>query len=159
LARLQPATLVLLADSLDGPGPGRDSEAAIAVLRRGLLTHPRDVWINKKLGDLLATRGPEGRAEAVAFYRVAYALQPATGHELAHQLADQGRGAEAEAVFRELADLRGEPVARARDLTCLGRHLKDRGGSPEAGIVLGRAVAALREAVRLRPDDAWAYYS
>ena len=65
-------------------------------------------------------------------------------------------GVEAEAVWRDLVGRRPE---NGRHLGCYGRHLKERGRGAEAAAVLARAVAALREAIRLKPDDAPAHFN
>ena len=54
-------------------------------------------------------------------------------------------------MFRDLKGLR---PGNARHLGCLGNALKDKGLSREAGEMLEAAVAAGREAIRLKPDDA-----
>ena len=54
-------------------------------------------------------------------------------------LEGRGRGAEAEAVWRDLVGRRPE---NGRHLGCYGRHLKERGRGAEAKAVLARAVAA-----------------
>ncbi|HEX8203444.1 MAG TPA: tetratricopeptide repeat protein, partial [Isosphaeraceae bacterium] len=150
--RMDPATINLLADALDAVSLGSDSAAVVSLLKRGQLQHPRDVWLNVHLGSHLAEQGPEGSMEAIRYYSMAYTLQPETGHRLAHLLADRGRGEEAEAIFAELAEHDDEPETRARNLTCYGTFLKER-GRPAATAVLGRAEAACREAIRLRLDD------
>ncbi len=93
------------------------------------------------------------REEAVRYYTAARALRPETSHVLAHVLAQMGRRAEAEAVFRDLVDHQPE---NERHLTCLGSHLKDKGKAADAGPFYERAVAAARAAIRLKPDDATA---
>src|SRR5262249_3732738 len=100
--RLEPPSLTLLAVIL---ADGGDRPAAVEVLRRGLLRHPFDVRLNFDLARDLAEQGPEGRVEALGYYRVARALRPENGHELAHLLKDRGRSEEAEAIFRDLSRL------------------------------------------------------
>ena len=63
----------------------------------------------------------------------------------------RGDSDEAIAVFRDLTRLR---PGNARHLGCLGSALKDKGLSREADEALEAAVAAGREAIRLKPDDA-----
>ena len=64
--------------------------------------HPRDVWINYGLGQVLEkqSRGDE----AIRFYTAARAIRPETAHELAHVLEQRGDHDEAIAVFRDLRD-------------------------------------------------------
>jgi tetratricopeptide (TPR) repeat protein len=66
-----------------------------------------------------------------------------------------GRGAEAEDVFRDLAERRPEDP---RHFACLGNHLKDSGRAAAAATSFERAIATGRAALRLRPDDAPAHY-
>ena len=131
------------------PGRGRRGPAP----RRGR-PPPR-----RRLGQLRPGRGP-GQAAAVGPRGGGAVLHggprpaPETAHELAHLLERMGRGAEAEAVFRDLTDRRPE---NARHLGCLGTHLKEKGRAADAAPILDRAVAAAREAIRLKPDDAVAH--
>jgi serine/threonine-protein kinase len=142
-----PASLVLLGDALAGAG---DLEAGIAVLRRASWAHPEDARAHFALGVLLRFARPPQPEEAIRAYSLAWGRQPElAGHALAHALEERGRGAEAEAVWRDLVGRRPD---NGRHLGGYGRHLKDRGRGAEAAPLLDRAVAALREAVRLRPD-------
>ena len=119
-----------------GHRPGRAGRGPAA--RRGR-PPPR-----RRLGQLRPGRGP-GQAAAVgprgggAVLHGGPRLRPETAHELAHLLERMGRGAEAEAVFRDLTDRRPE---NARHLGCLGSDLKERGRAAEAAPILDRAVAA-----------------
>jgi tetratricopeptide (TPR) repeat protein len=146
LDRLTPPTLVLLAQVLEAD---RQAPAAVSVLRRGVARHLNDVWISFELASLLAKLGPGDREAAVGYYRVAHALQPGTGHDLAHLLEDRGAGDEAESIFRDLARLHPDV---ARDLTCFGRTLIELGKREEADLVLERALRAGRTAIALSPD-------
>ncbi|QEH31556.1 Serine/threonine-protein kinase PknB [Aquisphaera giovannonii] len=151
--RLRPASVALLAGAIRDAG-GLHDPAAAAVLRRGLLRHPRDVRLNEALGQYLAGQSPEGKAEAIAYYATARALEPASGHLLAHLLADRGRADEAEAIFRELAEeAGGNPVRRARHLSCLGGMLRRHGRPKEAETALEESATAARAALRLAPDN------
>jgi tetratricopeptide (TPR) repeat protein len=146
-----PASLVLLARRLSGAG---DPPNALAVLRRASVAHPGDVWVHYELGTLLERSRPPQTEEAIRAYSVARAIRPETAHELAHALEHRGRGEEAEAIFRDLVARRPN---EARHLGCLGALLKARGRSAEAEQILGRAITAFRQIVRLRPDDAQTY--
>ena len=152
-AELPAPTAVLLGQTLADIG---QAEAAVALLRTAAGRHPGDVWVNYALAGALDKLRPSAREEAVRYYTAARALRPETAHELAHLLERMGRGAEAEAVFRDLTDRRPE---NARHLGCLGTHLKESGRAADAAPILDRAVAAAREAIRLQPDDAAAHYN
>ena len=80
---------------------------------------------------------------------MARALRPETAHELAHALAGRGRGDEAVVVFRALTRIRSE---NGRHWGCLGVLLQERGDRAGAKAALEKAVEALREAIRLKPD-------
>ena len=88
------------------------------------------------------------RGDAIRFYTAARALRPETAHALAHALAGQGEFDEAIEVFRDLARLQPR---LGRHLSCLGAELKRRGRRKEAAEALEQAVAASREAIRLKP--------
>ena len=147
-----PASLVLLGEALADAG---DADAGIAVLRRASWSHPQDARVHYALGQLLERVRPPQPEEAIRAYSLAWSRQPElAGHELAHALERRGRGAEAEAVWRDLVGRRPDD---GRHLGCYGRHLTERGRGAEAAPMLDRAVAACREAIRLRPDDAVAH--
>ncbi len=147
---LGPITLHLLGVGLNGVG---DSALAESVLRKAQQRHPRDVWVNYELGRALEkqSRGDE----AIRFYTAARAIRPETAHELAHALEKRGDRDEAIAVFGDLKALR---PGNARHLGCLGNALKQQGLSREADEMLDAAVAAGREAIRLKPDSSSAHY-
>src|SRR4029077_18553270 len=96
------------------------------------------------------------RDEAIRYYIAARSLRPETAHELAHALEEKRESDDAIAVFHDLERLRPR---NSRHLGCLGKALKARGRSQEAATVLEAAVAAAREAIRARPDDAHAHSS
>jgi serine/threonine-protein kinase len=149
MGELDAVTLDLLGATLFEAG---DAPAAKVLLSGAQRLHPRDVWLNYDLARCLEKLGK--REEAIRYYTAARALRPETAHELAHALEEQGEPDEAIAVFRDLAALRPK---NGRHLSCLGRALKARGRSQEATLALAAAVAALREAIRSRPDDAIAH--
>jgi serine/threonine-protein kinase len=152
-ADLPAPTAVLLGRTLADNG---QAEAAVALLRPAAFRHPSDVWVNHALAGALDKLRPSAREEAVRYYTAARALRPEPAHDLAHLLERLGRGAEAEAV---LGDLVHRQPGNARHLGCLAIHLEDRGRAADAAPVLDRAVAAAREAIRLKPDDARAHTS
>ena len=146
-----PASLTLLACAL---AEAEEHEAAAGLLRRARAHYPGDVWLNYDLGVELEAVHPPRTEEAIGYYTAARALRPETGHELAHALEGRGRGAEAMAVFQDLVVLR---PGNGRHWSCLGNLLKTRGDCAGADAALDKAVAALREAIRLQPDLAYAH--
>ena len=94
-------SLNLLGTGLNAAG---DSALAESVLRTAQQRHPRDVWINYNLGQVLERLSR--RDEAIRFYTAARAIRPETAHELAHALVYGGDSDEAIAVFRDLKGLR-----------------------------------------------------
>jgi tetratricopeptide (TPR) repeat protein len=146
-------SLDLLAAALAAAG---DVDAAAALLRRAVVRHADDVWINYDLAQLLWRAGPARLDEAIRYYTAARALRPETAHALAHALEARGESDEAIAVFRDLQRLR---PGDGRHIVCLGQALQSRGRPDEARAALDAAVTALREAIRLKPDDAHAHHS
>ncbi|MFO0960020.1 MAG: serine/threonine-protein kinase [Isosphaeraceae bacterium] len=149
VGRLSPAAITLLARLVEND----DRALSVSVLRDGVARHLHDLWINHDLAMLLEELGPEERTEAIGYYRVAQAIEPGTGHSLAHLLEARGRSTETEAVFRELVD---RHEADARDLVCYGTYLLEKG--LPANTLVDRAIRAACEAIRLRPDDAVAHH-
>ena len=148
---LGPISLDLLGRALKDAG---DPAGAEAVLRRAQQRHPGDVWINYDLARALEKLAR--REEAIRYYTAARSLRPETAHELAHTLGDKGERDEEIAIFEDLRRLR---PGSGRHLGCLGRALQGQGRSQEAAAILEAAAAANREAVRKRPDDAYAHFS
>jgi superkiller protein 3 len=146
---LGPVSLNLLGRALKDAGDPTEAEA---VLRRAQRRYSGDVWINYDLAGALEKLAR--RDEAIRYYIAARSLRPETAHELAHALENKGETDEAIAVFRDLQRLRPR---NGRHLGCLGKALKARDRSQEAATVLEAAVAAAREAIRARPDDAYAH--
>jgi tetratricopeptide (TPR) repeat protein len=151
-AELPAATAVLLAGALEAV---RHREAAVGLLRQAVERHPDDVWVNFALADELNRIRPPVPEEAVRYYTAARALRPETAHDLAHVLDRIGRCDQALAIFRGQAARRPD----ARNLRCFGTCLMHLGLAGEAREVLGRAVLAYRDAIRLKPDDARAHYN
>jgi eukaryotic-like serine/threonine-protein kinase len=142
-----PTSLLLMARALFAADEG---DAAVALLRSAQVHQPGDVWLNYTLASSLEAMKPPRADEAIAYYTAARAMQPETAHELAHLLEARGRGDEAAAVFADLVRLR---PGDARHRLCYGRLLKDHGDGAGAAAAMEAAVAALRQAVRLKPDD------
>ncbi len=148
---LGPISLDLLGRALKDAG---DPAAAEAILRRAQKRYPGDVWINYDLARSLEKLAR--REEATRYYTAARSLRPETAHELAHALGYRGERDEEIAIFEDLTRLR---PGNGRHLGCLGRALQTQGRSAEAAVVLEAAAAANREAVRKKPDDAYAHFS
>jgi serine/threonine protein kinase/Flp pilus assembly protein TadD len=146
----QPISLTTLARALGDAG---EREAAAELLRRAQTEHPGDIWVNYNLAELLEQLHPPRTDEAIRFYSVAQALRPETAHALAHALESRGRRDEAVEVFRDLTERR---PADGKHWSCLGSALKNRGDRAGSDAALARAVALLREAVRLTPDNSTA---
>ncbi len=149
--RLPPESALLLATALRDL---KTFEPAVELLRAVTGRHPRDVWANYELAAMLQEFQPTAREEAARYYTAARALQPETGHALAHLLLDEmGREAEGLAVFADLVELRKHD---SRNWRCYGNALKER-LMPEAAENLARAATEARADVRLNPDDALAH--
>ncbi|MHB1561800.1 MAG: tetratricopeptide repeat protein, partial [Isosphaeraceae bacterium] len=128
-----------------------ENAAAIDLLRRTDLAQPGDVWVNFHLGRLLAESRPPRLDEAVAHLSAARALQPETGHDLAILLLRLGRFDQAKAILEQLVRLRPEAVGQWFDLARMLREHGDRSGAADT---LEKGIAAMRQAVLERPDDA-----
>jgi len=131
-----------------------ERDAAVALLRRAQGEHPGDFQINYYLAGYLEQLRPPPTEEVIRFYSVARALRPETAHELAHALADRGRGDEAVLVFEDLTRRRPQ---HAGNWHCLALLLQERGDRVKAAPALERAAAIDRETIRLNPDYTWAH--
>jgi serine/threonine-protein kinase len=138
-----------LATALSGVG---ESSSAEDLLRAGRRRFPGDVWLNYDLARLLEASSRS--EEAIRYYSVARAVRPETAHELAHALERKGESDEARAIFSDLVRLR--PVD-GRHWRCYGRLLQERGDHSGANEALEKAVAALRETIRVQPDHPTAH--
>ncbi len=85
------------------------------------------------------------------YYTAARALRPESAHNLGHLLDQMGRGEDAIATFRALVKVR---PAEARNIGCLGTILLGRQHREEGLKTLDQAIAAARETIGRRPDDA-----
>jgi serine/threonine-protein kinase len=152
LGALSVQSLTLLGRSLRDAG---DAEASVSLLHAARRRHPGDVWINYYLGFAYFKMEPPQLPEAIRFLTAAQAVRPETAHVLGHALALTGRKDEAILVFQDLMRIRRTVGGH---FTCLGELLKVNGRAREADEVLDRAVAASREALRSRPDDAFFHF-
>jgi tetratricopeptide (TPR) repeat protein len=128
------------------------------VLRQAQQRHPGDVWINYDLARSLEKLAR--RDEPIRYHTAARSIRPETAHNqthnLAHTLGYKGERDEEIAIFEDLRRLR---PGSGRHLGCLGRALQDQCRSQAAAAILEAAAAANREALRMRPDDAYAHFS
>jgi serine/threonine-protein kinase len=147
VAELPPASLLQLASALKEAG---DPSATVSLLESAAQRYPDDVWINYHLAQVLAEQ-PERREEAVRYYTAARALRPESAHNLGHLLDQMGRGEDAIATFRALMKVR---PSEARNIGCLGTILLGQHRREEGLKTLDQAIAAAREAIRRRPEDA-----
>ncbi len=150
LDELGAISLQLLGSGLNAAG---DRELAESVLRTAQHRHPDDVWVNYVLATVLQKLSR--RDEAIRYYIAARAIRPETAHVLAHALSAKGESDEAIEVFRDLTRLNPK---NGRHLMCLGQELNSRGPSAEAEAAFNQAVATLREAIRINPDDGVAHF-
>ena len=150
VAELPPASILQLASALREAG---DPAATVSLLESAAQRYPDDVWINYGLADILATF-PTRREEAVVYYTAARALRPESAHNLGHLLDQMGRGDDAITTFRALVKVR---PAEARNIGCLGTILLGRQQREEGLKTLDQAIAAARETIGHRPDDAGEY--
>src|SRR5262249_32945990 len=126
-----------------------EHNAPIDLLRRAQAHQPGDVWLSYRLAGRPQALHPPRTQEAIGYYRAAPALRPPPAHALAHLLEARGRGPGPGAGVQDPARLRPDD---GRHRNCYGRLLKERGDRAGAGAELEKAVAAIREAIRLRPD-------
>ena len=157
-----PASLVLLAETLGDAG---DAGAGVRVLRRASGVYPTDVWVHYTLGGLLRNANPPRRTKQSRptprpgpAARAGPRAGPPAGESRAGRRSGGG-----------LPRPRGPGPGGKRHLTCLQVHL-DKGGraaeakaiqertTAEATATFERAIAAGREAIRLKPDDAMAHF-
>ncbi len=140
-------TAVLLASFFEAAG-GIDDAAAI--LRKAVLRHPQDLWVNYRLAANLQFSTPYPHEEAVRYYTAARAIRPTTAHMLAHLLCDlPGRLSEGKAIYLDLAARQPEVPGH---LLCLAQALKARYRLQEAKSIADRLIPTLRTAVRTSPS-------
>ena len=106
-------TAVLLASFFEAAG---ETDAAIAILRKAVVKHPEDLWVNYRLAANLQYATPPRLEEAARYYTAARAIRPTTAHMLAHVLSDlraDGRGEGHLPRSRRPAARGAEPSRRA----------------------------------------------
>ena len=145
--QLAPSSATLLASALVSSG---DMAAAVALLKRSVERNPSDLWVNYDLATYLKASSPSQPDEAIRYFTAARALRPTSAHELAHTLADRGRGQEAVAIFRDLERRQPDLGGNAG---CQGHALMDMGLEKEARAAFERAVAAYRRSLVAEPRD------
>jgi serine/threonine-protein kinase len=143
---LGPVSLQLLGTSLSDAG---DHKLAESVLRKAQRRFPGDVWVNYELGNVLWKL--KRSDEAIRFLTAARAIRPDTAETLGQALEWRGDTDEAITIYCDLLAL--HPGTGTQLLLRLVGALEGRARSPEVGAALEPAVAAYREAVRLKPDD------
>ena len=144
---LGPISLQLLGAALNTDG---DSALAESVLRKAQQRHPRDVWVNFELGGVLQNLGRPTRRFASTPLRVRSApRRPTHWHMPLRSGVISRRPSRSSATWSPCAP------KYVQHLGCLRLTLEDRGQSLNVVAAdIDRAVAPLREAVRLKPDDA-----
>jgi serine/threonine-protein kinase len=120
-----------------------DEAGAEELLRRAVNVRRSEVVLLHALGELLEKSRPPRLAQAIECYRAACGLRPRLGVALGKALCEAGRGAEGEAVLRDL--IRQQPD-NPRLHADLGYALGIQGKMVEAESVF-------RKALRLRPDE------
>jgi tetratricopeptide (TPR) repeat protein len=143
-AELRASDAVLLATVLAALD---DVEAAVAVLRRAVIDHPSDLWVNFDLATYLEQLRPPSREEALRYYTAARALRPESAHQLGHLLDRTGRRAEAQPIFLDLIE---RPPDAVPYMLCYAEL--DRVDQSAASDMLDRALAAARAAVTQASD-------
>ena len=136
-----PATLLVLAHTLDGAGL---SDSALQVWRDARYTYPADFWFNFGLGFALDQRKDD--AEAVRYYTAAVSIRPdsAVAHDnLGAALHNQGKLDDAVGEYRKTIELDPNFALVHSNLSIV---LRLRGK-------LDEAVAASRRAIELAPKE------
>jgi eukaryotic-like serine/threonine-protein kinase len=134
-------TAVLLASFFEAVG---EIDAAAAILRKAVLKHPEDLWVNYRLAANLQFSTPYPHEEAARYYTAARAIRPTTAHMLAHVLSNMlGRFAEAKDLYLDLAARQPEVPGH---LLCLAQALKKRYRQREAESIADRLITMLRSA-------------
>jgi tetratricopeptide (TPR) repeat protein len=149
IGALPPATVVLLAEHLEGMG---DLEAATSLLQRAQEQHPSDFWINHTLALSLSNRSTPQWDEAIRFYTAAVALRPeSAGARLnfGNALAAKGRLNAALAAYRRAAELKPD-YAEAH--SNVGNAMRQMGR-------LDEALFACTDAINLKPELPEAHFT
>jgi tetratricopeptide (TPR) repeat protein/tRNA A-37 threonylcarbamoyl transferase component Bud32 len=142
-------TSVLMASFFEATGA---IDAAIAVLRKAVMKHPEDLWVNYRLAVNLLNANPPRLEESARYFTAARSIRPTTAHMLAHVLSDLERTDQAKAVFLDLAARRPEDWGH---LACLAIDMHDLGPGKkrEAESIAGRLIPTLRSAVLKSPTS------
>jgi serine/threonine-protein kinase len=144
----QPVSLLLALEQQLRLGPNRTEQ--VPFLKRIQQAHPRDFWINARLGVVLYQGGKPG--EAVGYFQAALAVRPKAAiirYYLGQALGDTGRNEEALEQHREAVKL--DPTAAL--FRCnLGLALSGMGRQDEA-------MEHIQVALRHDPNSAGLYYT
>ena len=143
-------TAVLLASFFEAAG---EIDPAIAILRKAVVKHPEDLWVNYRLAANLQYATPPRLEEAARYYTAARSIRPTTAHMLAHVLSDLERTDQAKAIFLDLAARQPEDW---NHLACLAHDLDGLGPgkSREAESIADRLIPMLRAAAQTSPNAA-----
>ena len=145
--RARPVSLDLLGTGPVRPEIWRRPRGCFARPQR---RHPGDVWVNFDLAQLLEITRPRRRGDPLLHRRPVDAARdvPRTG-------PCTGAQGETETRPSRCSGTSSGSAPEGLHLGCLGRPAEERGPDrQEAAHRLDEAVAALREAIRLKPDDA-----
>src|SRR5262249_19882204 len=138
---LPASTAVLLASFFEAAG---ETEPAVAVLKRAVLKHPEDLWVNYRLATNLNYSSPPRKPEALRYYTAARSIHPTSAHMLGHVLMALERVDEAIAVFLDVAARRPREWGH---LACLAGELGQLGRKREAEPIADRVLPAVQAAV------------
>ncbi len=144
-----PATLRALTTSLRGAAA---YDQAVLLLRKAQRLHPEDFWINYDLAGNLYMMNPPHIEEAIAFFRVAVAVdsQSAWAHNFLG-VCLEARGGIDEAIIEVKEAVRLDKDS-AQAHTNLGSALCEKGD-------VDGAIAEHKEAIRIKKDFADAHYN
>lgn len=157
-----------------------ETEAAVAVLRKGQEHYPGDLWVNHELARALFAAKPRDLEGAIRYYTAALAIQPGSPgihFNIGLAFAVKGRTDEAIAEYRRAIELKpdyqevvynlGVALLNAHappdeTIACFRRAIELKSDHAEAhsnlGVALERkglpdeAIACFRRAIELKPD-------
>jgi eukaryotic-like serine/threonine-protein kinase len=141
-------TAVLLASFFEAAG---EIDAAILILRKAVIKHPEDLWVNYRLAANLQNASPPRLEEAARYFTAARSIRPSTAHMLAHVLSLLERTEQATAIFLDLA---ARQPAAWNHLACLAGeiHALGPGKKREAQSIATSLIPKLRAEVEKSPN-------